>query len=184
MAADIPTVEPAQIIAGDTLKFKISLGDYPANEGWTLAYTLVNASTRITFSASADGTEHLVNVSAATTSGYAAGFYDWRAQVSKSGEVFTVRTGRFEVVSGFASATDARSHARTVLDNIEAVLENRATSKTLEYEIAGRRMKYIPVAELLQLRDKYKAEVAREEAASDVARGLGDRRRVYVRFGL
>ncbi len=183
MAADIPTVEPAQIIAGDTLKFQIALGDYSANEGWTLTYTLVNAAQRITFAAAADGSDHLVTVAATTTAAYAVGSYDWRAQVSKAGEVFTVRTGRVEVVSAFAAATDGRSHVRKVLDAIEARLENRATSEVLEYEIAGRRLRYIPMADLLALRDKYRAELAREDAAADVARGLPDRRKIYVRFG-
>ena len=44
-------------------------------------------------------------------------------------------------------------------------------------------MKHIPVAELLQLRDRYRADVAREDAATAVAAGLSDRRRVFVRFG-
>lgn len=183
MAADIPTIEPTRLVAGDTLKFKITLGDYPANESWVLTYTLVKASTRITFDATANGTDHLVTVAAATTAAYAVGDYDWRAQASKAGEVFTVRTGRIEIVSAFSAATDARTHARTVLENIEAVLESRASSAVAEYEIAGRRLKNIPIGELLQLRDKYRGEVAREDAASDIARGLGDRRRVYVRFG-
>lgn len=183
MAADIPTIEPTRLVAGDTLKFKIALADYLASDSWVLTYTLVKASTRITFTATADGTDHLVTVDAATTAAYAVGTYDWRAQVSKAGEVFTVRTGRIEVVSAFASATDARTHARKVLENIEAVLESRASSAVAEYQIAGRMLKNIPISELLTLRDKYRGEVAREDAASDIARGLGDRRRVYVRFG-
>jgi len=39
------------------------------------------------------------------------------------------------------------------------------------------------VDDLLALRDKYRAEVLREDAAAAVAAGLPDRRRVFVRFG-
>jgi len=181
--SEIPTQEPAVIAAGDTAKWRISLPDYPASAGWTLSYTLVRAATRITFSASADGDRHLVNVAASTTTGWTAGAYTWRAQVSKSGEVYTVGSGTLTVQPSFAAATDARSHARKVLDAIEAVIEGRATSEVGEYQIAGRSLKYIPLPELLKLRDSYSAEVQREEAAQRLARGLPDKRRVFVRFG-
>jgi hypothetical protein len=184
MAADTPTIEPTRIVAGDTLKFTITLADYSASDGWTLTYTMVNASARQTFAAAADGSDHAVTVAAATTAAWAVGSYDWIAKVSNvGGEVYTVRSGRWEVASGFTSATDARTHARTMLDAIEAVLEGRATSAVQEYEIAGRKLRYIPLPELLVIRDKYRAEVAREDAAADVARGMPDGRRVYVRFG-
>lgn len=182
--ADIPALEPTTVNAGDTWRWTRSLSDYPASAGWVLSYTLINAGAKITVNASASGDDHLVTVSAATTAGYTPGTYDWRARVSKAGEVFTVSEGRITVRNAYAGSTfDARSHARKTLDNIEAVIEGRATSATLEYEIAGRRMKYIPAAELLSLRDKYRAEVAAEEAARSVAAGLPDKRRVFVRFG-
>lgn len=182
--ADIPTLEPTTANAGDTWRWNRTLADYPASAGWALSYTLINAAAKITINAAASGDDHAVTVSAATTAGYAAGSYDWRARVSKAGEVYTVGEGRITVRNAFAGATfDARSHARKTLEAIEATIEGRASSATLEYEIAGRRMKYIPAAELLKLRDKYRGEVAREDAATAVAAGLPDRRRVYVRFG-
>lgn len=180
--SEIPTQEPAVIAAGDTAKWRRSLPAYPASAGWTLTYTLVRAATRITFSASADGDLHLVNVAASTTTGWTAGSYTWRAQVSKAGEVYTVATGTLTIRPNFAAATDGRSHARKVLDGIEAVIEGRASSEVGEYQIAGRSLKYIPIPELLALRDKYRAEVLREDAAERTARGLPDQRRTYVRF--
>jgi len=182
--ADIPALEPSTVNAGDTWRWTRSLADYPASAGWALSYVLINAAAKITINAAASGDDHAVTVSAATTAGYAAGTYDWRARVSKAGEVYTVGEGRITVRNAYAASTfDARSHARKTLDNIEAVIEGRATSATLEYQIAGRSMKYIPMAELLTLRDKYRAEVKGEEAAAAVAAGLADKRRVYVRFG-
>jgi hypothetical protein len=93
-----------------------------------------------------------------------------------------VGTGTLSVRPSFAVATDGRTHARKVLDAIEAVIEGRATSEVAEYQIAGRELRYIPIPELLQLRDKYRGEVLREDAASRAARGLPDPRRVFVRF--
>ncbi len=182
--ADTPTIEPSSVNAGDTWRWTRSLADYPASAGWALSYTLINASAKITVNASASGDDHAVTVAAATTAGYAAGTYDWRARVSKASEIYTVGEGRLTVRNAFSAATfDARTHARKTLDAIEAVIEGRASSSTAEYTIAGRSLKHIPVADLLALRDKYRAEVLREDAAAAVAAGLPDRRRVFVRFG-
>lgn len=183
MTAPIPTTEPAQIVAGDTAKWLKTLADYPASAGWALAYTLVNASQRYTFSAAVQGDDFLITVSAATTSGWAAGSYDFRGAVSQAGEVYTVSVGRIAVAAAFGAAIDARSQPRRTLEAIESTLEGRASSATAEYEIAGRKLKYIPIPELLQLRDRYRRDVAAEDAAEKVAKGLGNPGRIYVRFG-
>lgn len=182
--ADIPILEPTTANAGDTWRWTRTLADYPASAGWTLSYTLINAAAKISITGSASGDDHSILVSAATSAGYAPGSYDWRARVTKAGEVYTVGEGRLTVNASFSSATyDARSQARKTLEAIESTLEGRASSATLEYEIGNRRMKYIPVSELLQLRDRYRAEVSREDAATAAAAGLPDKRRVFVRFG-
>jgi hypothetical protein len=181
--AETPTLEPAIVNAGDTLRWLRSLPDYPASAGWTLSYTLINSSAKITITASASGDDHLVNVSAATSAGYAAGDYEWRARVSKDGDVFTVGEGQITVRNAYAGASfDARSHAQKTLDAIEAVIEGRASSSTAEYTLNGRSLKHISIPELLTLRDRYRAEVARETAARRAAAGLPDQRRIYVRF--
>lgn len=183
MPATIPTIEPAVINAGDTAKWTKTLADYPATDGWALTYTLVNAAQRYTVTAAASGSDYLITIAAATTATYATGNYDFRGQVSKAGEVFTVATGRLTVKPTFATAIEERTQARRTLDAIEATLEGRSTSATAEYEIAGRKMKYIDVPDLLALRDRFRADVAREDAANSVGAGLADKRRVYVRFG-
>lgn len=182
MAALTPTQEPANLTAGDTAKWIKALPDYPATAGWVLGYTLVNTSQRYTFAATADQDNHLVTVAAATTAAWEPGAYAWRAQVSRAGEVYTVAAGDIAVKSSFASITDARSHARKALANIEAYLENSANLSAASYEIAGRKLQRFGIPELLTLRDRYRAEVAREDAAANVGRGLPDRRRVLVRF--
>jgi hypothetical protein len=51
-----------------------------------------------------------------------------------------------------------------------------------EYEIAGRRLKTIPIGDLLKLRDRYEREVRGEQAASDLAAGLPNRNKIVVRI--
>lgn len=85
------------------------------------------------------------------------------------------------IAKSFAAITDTRSQARRTLEAIEATLEGRSTSATAEYEIAGRKMKFIPVTDLLVLRDRYRVDVAREDAATRAAAGLSNPGRIYVR---
>ena len=52
-----------------------------------------------------------------------------------------------------------------VLDAIEAVLENRATLEQEQYQINNRSLKRRSSGELLKLRDHYRAELSRMNAA-------------------
>lgn len=185
MAAPTPTTEPSTLIAGDTATWQITLANYPATDGWALAYTLINATSKITFNSAAAGSDHAVNVAAATTAAWAAGTYTWRAQATMGALAYTVATGTITVQPAFGAAAtlDARSHARKALDAVEAYLENPQNLTAAMYEIAGRRLQRIPVADLLALRSRYRFEVAQEQAQDRIARGLPDGRRVMVRFG-
>jgi hypothetical protein len=184
---DIPTNEPAQLRAGDTWKWTRSLGDYLASAGWTLKYRFkhpINAGFEIV--ASASGADHAVTVAAATTTGYTAGKYTWTAWVEGgSSEKYTVDGGTLEVLTDYravtaAAVSDNRSHARKVLEAIEAVIEGRAAKDQEEYQIAGRQLKHTPLAELLKFRNRYKQELAAETAAENLANGIGTSRTIRV----
>lgn len=179
----IATIEPASITAGDRVQWQKTLADYPAGT-WTLNYYFRNASGKIDITAGTSGTDHLVDVAAATSKGWGAGQYDGQGIVSDGTSRFTVWTGRLTVLPNFALAGshDGRSHARRVLEAIEAVIENRASLDQQEYTIGNRSLKRIPVGDLLVLRDRYRADVASEAAAERIANGLGNPRHVHVRF--
>lgn len=185
MAAPIPLIEPVSLIAGDTAKWLKTLPDYLATDDWTLSYTLINGTSKITITATASSSDHLVNVPAATTGAWAAGQYSWRSKVTNvGGEAYTISSGTITVQPAFSAATlDNRSHARKALANIEAYLENSGNLSASMYEIAGRKLQRFSIPDLLALRDKYKSEVAREDVAANAGRGLPDNRRVMVRFG-
>lgn len=178
------TTEPPAARAGDTLSFTKTLADYPASAGWVLSYALLKSGTRITFTASASGDDHAVSVAASTTASWAAGRYRLVGRVAKAGEAYTVVDTSLDVLPDLAAAStgyDARTHAQKTLDALEAWIENH-DSAVAEYEIAGRRMKYIPVAELIKLRAAYQNEVAAETAAAGLAAGIKPKRRLLVRF--
>jgi hypothetical protein len=171
--------------AGDTVKWDVSVPDYPASEGWALSYELKSKNAHISsISASASGEDYTVTISAATSAAYSAGEYRYAAYVTKGSERFTVDSGKIEVLKDFQDSGnfDDRSHAQIVLDAIEAVLESRATKGQESYTIAGRSLARTPIPDLLLLRDRYKTEVTQADRADRISRGLGSSARIRTRF--
>lgn len=163
---------PSNITAGESVSWKWSDLLFPATE-WSLIYTLVKAETQIQFTAEADGSEHLVELTATTTAAYDTGSYSYQAHVSKDAERYKVDQGLLVVAADFATETaglDTRSHAKRVLDAIEAVIENRATKTQLEQSVNGVMIKHKTDEELLAVRREYqriyRKEVARQRGVS------------------
>lgn len=188
MTAPIPSTEPTELRAGDTWKWTRTLADYPAS-AWTLKYRFKNASGGFEIVASASGNDYSISVAATTTTGYAAGAYTWTAWVEGgSSEKYTVDAGVCTLKADYransaGSALDDRTHARIVLDAIEAVLQNRASLDQQEYEIAGRRLVRMKIGELLKLRQTYLAEVRAQALAEQIQNGTGVGGRIQFRAG-
>ena len=75
MTREIPSREPSDIVAGDTIEwYRTDLtGDFPASGGWTLAYTLrlrSGTGNKITVNAAASGDAFLVTILAATSANF------------------------------------------------------------------------------------------------------------------
>jgi len=167
MAIPLPTSEPAALRAGDTATWLKSLPDFPAGAGWSLEYTLINATGKITITSTAQGNDHKIRVLPATTTGWAAGTYAWQCRATDGTDTVTIATGNLEIKPNFAGLTtsDQRSFAQKTLAALEAWIENHDPG-VAEYEIAGRRMKYIPVTDLLKLRSQFEIEVNRQAGKS------------------
>ena len=186
MAVDIPEIEPTTLRAGDTWKWTKSLPDYPAS-AWNLKYRFKSPTAGFEITADETGDEYSVTVAAATSSGYAAGTYSWIAWVEGgTSEKYTVDTGVAVInpdyrIGTATAALDDRSHARKTLAAIEAWIESRDQG-VARYAIAGREMQYIPITDLLKLRQTYKAEVSAEDAAAAIANGLSTGRRIQFRI--
>lgn len=170
MSATLPTIEPAVVTAGDTITWKKSLPDYPADGGWALSYALLSSAGKISITTTASGVDHLVSITAATSAGWAAGTYQWQAYATHatSGR-FLVGTGSLVVKPNFAAisaATDTRSHVKKVLDAIEAVLEGTATTDQQDLTIDGTRIVRRSIADLLVLRSRYLQWYQQEMAAA------------------
>lgn len=184
-ASEIPRNEPLEARAGLTWQWRREdlSTDYPAST-WTLKYWFKKTgSTQANFSitASADGSSFAVNTAAATTAGYTAGDYTWSAVVTGgSTEAYEVDRGRLKILARYDQAAnlDDRSHARKMLEAIEALLENRSSVDQQEYTIGSRHLKRMTVAELKDWRDYYRGQVGAEDMVERARNGQGGNRLV------
>jgi hypothetical protein len=163
----IPTKEPEAITAGDTVKWNISLPDYPASDSWQLSYYLrvpnkppISLTSEIT----ASGDVFAVVVPAATSEVWAPGSYKWAAFVTKGGERYQVGTGVMLIKPNLATTTpiDDRSHVQKVYEALCAVIENRATADDQSYTIGGRSLTRMNIDELERWKTTYGNRLARE----------------------
>lgn len=185
MAPSVPTSEPYEITAGDFWTWQISESDYPATS-YTLTYALVSSDALISLTAAASGTDHLIEVAAATTAAYTAGTYHWQAYMTDGdGKRYKIREGTLDVLTDFATQStgyDNRTHAQKTLDALEAVILGKAASDQLSYSIAGRSLSRMSPDELITWRDHYRAEVAKEKRAERRKRGSATGKQIKVQF--
>lgn len=178
------TNEPASVAVGDKIEWVKHLSDFLPADSWVLSYSLVNSDNKITFSATDNGDEkHLVSIPSATSASWAPGDYRWQSYVEKAGERFTVGYGAITLTPNFSSAAqDGRSHVKRVLDLLEAVIENRASSDQLAYSIAGRSVSKMAPEQLLTLYDRYRALYKQEQQEEKIASGHMPGGKIKVRF--
>ncbi len=167
MAATLPTSTPSKLTAGDSVEWTISLPDYPAPT-WTLTYYLVKTGKQIVITGSQyeSSDDHHIEVAKAETTDWPAGTYSYQAVVDDGTDRKRIESGSIVIEPDFAQQDDGyddRSFAKKSLDAIEAVIENRASQAQQEYQIAGRALKFMTMDELLNARDRFRAEVRAEE---------------------
>src|SRR6185436_18757049 len=119
---DIPTNEPEEMRAGVTWEWRREdlSTDFPASGGWSLKYWFKKEGAvpgNFSIDATASGAFFAVSVLAATTAAF----------VTKATDIRQVDTGRMVILPRYDQVAnlDDRSHARKVLEAIEAVIENR-----------------------------------------------------------
>lgn len=183
------TSEPTAVVAGDTIAWTKSLPDYPASAGWTLAYRIINSGAKYDVTATADGDDHAVSVTAAVSALWAAGTYGWQATVTKGTERYTVGKGTLTVQPNLAGVTgtglDTRTSARKILDELEEAYLQYSTNgqgHVQRYVIAGREMVFRSATDFIKLIEYWRSRVSSEDATESIAQGLGNPRRLYARF--
>ena len=174
-----PFMIPSLITAGTTFRVELELPEYPAPQ-WAVTLFL-RGQEKVDLPAVGFAEVHVLGASAEVTRTWLPGRYWWALRATdETGDVVEVASGEVRVQADLASvySHDGRSHAVRVLDAIEAVIEGRASKDQQSYQINNRQLSLTPIGDLLKLRDRYKAEAARERAGSNA--GIGRKR--LVRF--
>lgn len=179
--------EPKTIVAGDSKTWLKILPDYKASEDWVLHYALFNGSGAYNFAAVAEGEDHRVDLLASITSTWTPGRYDWTAYVTRGAEEREVVDGGQFIIGADPSSGqpyDGRTHARKMLDALEAVIEKRATGSDLDLirGTYGERAVERDPEKLIVWRNQYMREVESQEAAADLAKGIKRPNKIKVSF--
>lgn len=180
---------PASFTAGDLVTWTQERAPEAASA--VTAYLRTNAASGATVAASGPvNGVWTFTLTGQTTAQLTPG--EWRLQevaTTPAGPV-TINNAAFSITRslkyvGNPTAVDLRSQAQQDLDAVEAAIR-ALTTGAQEYWIGsggnGRKVRRADLAELIKWRDRLKAQVAVEKRAEDIANGLGDGRRLYVRF--
>lgn len=155
LAYTVPTCEPRDAVSGDSLQWDVSYPDYPASDGWQLAYYINGPEkldlpwgTRVT--ANGDGFSVRVPASAFDL---LAGDYSLSGRVSLSGEEHRVYKGKLLIQANPASMEPGLSFNRQMRDALRtAVLAAAPAAAKLSVQVNGHAVTY-----------------SREEARKDLA---------------
>jgi hypothetical protein len=171
LPSDTPQ-EPNHLRAGDSWTWKRCFPGYAPADGWSLLYVINSATSRFAFpqstiSADADGQTFDVSLSSAQTSEVAPGTYDFYAILTNATDSLQ-QTFPLETVyvapnlAGATAPVDTRSFVKKTLDTIEAAIAGDTSPMVQEYEIHGRKVRYNDRLQLMQLRDRFRAEYRQE----------------------
>lgn len=153
MGAPLLTAIPDSFVAGTTVKWTSTFGDYPAPT-WSAMLHLAGSTVPAPIAATPSGASHAFAIAASISSKFGPGTYRYEIRVTSGGETYVAESGVVEVARNIASATAGSelSRAQAWLPILDAAIEGRLGADVQDYMIAGRMVKKIPIAELLQIR--------------------------------
>lgn len=190
--ANYTTKEPSTLVLGDYWAWRRDdlASDYPVGS-YALTYEFHEDSggggnNKFTLTATEADDTYYIEAASSSTISYSIGDYIWEAYITKSSDSnrIMVDSGRTTITENLANTNaDLRSHAKIVLDAIEAVIENRASMDQSSMSIAGRSLSRMSIDELLTFRDRYKAEYLKEIKLARIRNKQGSGNTVKVNFG-
>jgi hypothetical protein len=186
-----PQKEPSTLVLGDYWAWKRDdLADtYPIGS-YALTYEFHEdsgggGSHKFTLTATEANDTYYIEAASSSTTSYTVGDYIWEAYITKTADSnrVMVDSGRTTITQNLADTNaDLRSHAKKVLDSIEAVIEGRASIDQSSMSIAGRSLSRMSVDELMTFRDRYRAEYLKEIKLARIRNGQGTGNTPKVRF--
>jgi len=187
-----PNQEPNELVVGDYWAWKRDdlATDYPTN-AYSLTYEFHEdsgggGSHKFTITAVEANDTYYVEVPTTTTDDYSNGDYIWSAYITRTSDSARIQIdeGRTTILHNLADTNaDLRSHAKKVLDAIEAVIEGRATIDQSSFSLGGRSLSRMSVDELMTFRDRYRAEYLKEIKLARIKNKQGSGNTIKVSFG-
>lgn len=154
----------AQLTAGETLSVTQDIA------GAVSVELRVGGAKVSSHAMTVQGSTWSVNVD---TSAWPAGLYALQVWATYADDTKKI-VGKDQLqLSAALSVGDPRSQARIALDNIKLMLAGQAKEGVRRYRINNRELERYTVAELLQLKSHFAAEVLREERRARGAGALG-----------
>lgn len=161
------SIIPQRLTAGVTFQLSVVLPAFQSPQ-WCLKAYFRGLSVINFDAAPGENGVHRFLVTATDTALWLPGRYWYSLRAVNDAETVEIEAGTVTIAPDLAAAGpeyDGRGHARRVLEAIEAVLEKRATQDQQRYLIGNRELWRTPIADLLLLRDRYRAEVLRKQSA-------------------
>lgn len=164
---------PPAITAGVTFSQVFTLTAFPAPD-WQLKL-LLRGPQVINLSAQAEANQYRFQVDALDSKDWLPGNYHYWLRAYRSHEIHELDAGYIKVLINADSINDpldTRSHEQIVVDNINAILEDRANLKQKSYSINGRSLERYGLDELLKLKTQYEWILKRRQAAQKKGHSL------------
>lgn len=188
--ANAPSTEPVRFVAGDLVMWRRTddLTVQYLGGTHTLTYAFrpaAGGSTVITIEADDEGDEWHAQLTAAHTAVMSVGRWYWSAYITRNSDNARVQIDDGQVTvdaNRVVDPSDTRSHARKVLDSIEAAIEGRAGDTVQSYTIGGRQINKMSADELIKWRNYYLVQVEQENDAERLKNGLPAQNTIRARF--
>lgn len=173
---------PASFAAGTSVRFTRTFSEFPASEGWSYAL-FIRGVGALDAQGEADGDSFDVAIPATGEGGTDSlepGTYRWTERLTSDEEdpqVVDVASGSVTVLPNIATAAagDLRSRDEQELAIINAAVSGQLTGGMASYQISGRMVQNIPLADLLKMRATLEARIARKRAGGSPLGSIGVR---------
>lgn len=172
---------PPTITAGLNFQSVADVAEFPA-PAWD-AVLYLRGPQSITINATDSGATHVFDAAGAVTATWQPGKYWYVIRVTSGTSVEEIGSGEIIVAPDIAQASagyDGRTPNEIALDNIDAVLQKRATLDQQRYKINNRELWRESIPNLMRLRAYYGRLVAREKNKGRGRSAFG--RPIEIRF--
>ena len=185
--SNAPTTEPEHFAIGDFVQWKREdfVGDYPtATHSAEWIARISGGGSEIKVPATETSTYYLFTIASTDSSSFTKGHYHWQLEITEtaSSNRIIVDTGTLDIDFDLDDNVDPRSHAQVMIDKIESLLQGKGDADVSSYSIQGRSLTKFSYQELIDARDYFRKEYAKELQKERAKQGDHTGATILVRF--